>query len=53
MNDKSQFNEGYAMYGTNGIILCLKCGSGNIRYYQEEYFCNNCGLMFCVFEGEK
>ena len=50
MNNKSLPDLPYLM--STGKIICLKCRSGNIRPYEGEFFCNNCGLLFYYFEEE-
>jgi transposase len=32
---------------------CLKCGSQNIQLDDDTFSCNNCGLSFCCFGGQK
>jgi hypothetical protein len=31
---------------------CLKCGSEDIMFDEEQFSCNDCGLSFCCFGGQ-
>ena len=31
---------------------CLKCGSSDLKFTTDEWQCNQCGLLFCMFGGK-